>query len=159
MGNGVAYGGVAVFFKEEKCRLKPVNLVDNPDDFEILSAIGTLQGHTRKVVIIACYIPPNYNMTRGTGCLDYIQSLVIEAKRRYKDPYVIISGDFNQWDLGYVMEEFRDIKETVAGPTRGSRRIDRTFSNLDRVQDKGILNPLQGRSGLSTWKYQFSYYH
>ena len=31
----------------------------------------------------------------------------------------------------------------LVGPTRGSRSIDRTFSNLDEIRRAGVINPLQ----------------
>ena len=40
----------------------------------------------------------------------------------------MVSGDFNQWDLDHAMEELIDLREIIAGPTRGTKRIDRTFS-------------------------------
>ena len=65
-------------------------------------------------------------------------------KRRLKDPYIIVSGDFNQWDAAAALQEFTDIRETVGGPTRGGRTIDRTFTNFyDNVKEAGTLSPLQ----------------
>ena len=139
---GVSYGGVGLFFKEDQCNFKELRL-DNPGNFEILPAIGTVPGLSRKVALLACYVPPNYTVARGTACLNYIEELVIELKRRLKEPIVIITGDFNQWDIAQALQEFRDIKETCAGTTRGTRAIDRMFSNLDNVVESGTLDPLQ----------------
>ena len=140
--NGQAYGGVALFFKSDLCSFKEIHF-NNPDSFEIVVAAGSIRGHTRKVVAVGCYIPPNYATARGKACLDYIYNLVIEVKRRYKDPYIIVSVDFNQWDAAYALEEFRDIKESESGPTRGTSRIDRTFTNFESVNKTGILEPLR----------------
>ena len=139
---GMSYGGVALFYREDMCNFKKLDL-KNEDDFEVLVAVGSLVGHSRKIITIACYIPPNYPVPRGNSCLEYIASLVIEVKRRYKDPYIIISGDFNQWNPTPLFDDFTDIKETSDGPTRGNHIIDRTFHNFEQVTSKGILNPLQ----------------
>ena len=77
---GMPYGGVALFFKEDICNFKPVNICTN--DFEILVAAGSMRGHTRKVVIVAAYIPPNYNTQRANDCLDTIHGIIVEVKRR-----------------------------------------------------------------------------
>ena len=145
---GLTHGGVAVMFREEACSFKEIKF-DNHDNYEVLAVAGSIQGQKRKVLILACYIPPNYTSDRATGCLEYIYGLVIELKRRYKDPYLIVTGDFNQWNIGRALEDFIDVKESVAGPTRGSRTIDRTFTNFTNIKEAGVLAPLQtdGRDG------------
>ena len=85
----------------------------------------------------------NLTTARASACLDYIEQLVIELKRRLKDPYILVSGDFNQWKPEIALQEFRDMSETRAGPTRGDRTIDRTFSNLDSITKASTLSPLQ----------------
>ena len=42
-----------------------------------------------------------------------------------------------------ALQEFREISETAAGPTRGNRTIDRTFTNFESIKRAGTLNPLQ----------------
>ena len=86
---------------------------------------------------------PTSTQARATACLGYVEQLVIEMKYRLKDPYIIVSGDFNQRQLEVTLEENRDLKDTRAGPTRGDQFIDRTFSNMYNITDKGVLNPLQ----------------
>ena len=57
--NGVAYGGVALVWREGRIDFKQVR-VKNEDKFEVLVAAGSVIGQRRKVVILCCYIPPNY---------------------------------------------------------------------------------------------------
>ena len=139
---GVAYGGVGLFFKEDLCSFKQLKL-NNLGDFEVLPAVGSVQSLTRKVAVLACYVPPTYTVSRAGDCLNYIEELVIELKRRLKDPIIIVTRDFNQWGIDNALVEFWDIKETAAGPTRGNRTIDRTFTNLETITESGTLNPLQ----------------
>ena len=141
--SGVAHGGVALLFREEACNFKEISLSKDGQEFEVLTAVGSLQGHSRKVVAVACYIPPNVSVPQSNACLEHIMGLVIEAKRRYKDPYIIVSGDFNQWRIEKALEEFTDMHETVAGPTRGNRVIDRTFTNFEKIIESRILEPLE----------------
>ena len=56
---GLAYGGVGLFFKEDAVHFKRIDY-DNPENFEVLAAVGTLRGHCRKMVVIACYVPVSY---------------------------------------------------------------------------------------------------
>ena len=139
---GQCYGGVGLLFKEDLCNFKQIEL-NNPDEFEILTAIGSVQGLSRKIALIGCYVPPNYTTIRARKCMDHIEELVIEFKRRLKEPLIVVTGDFNQWPIESALVEFRDIKETASGPTRGTRCIDRTFTNFEMIKNAGTLLPLQ----------------
>ena len=75
--------------------------------------------------------------------MNYVEEVIIEMKRRVKDPYIVLAGDFNQWRPEEAVQEFTDIREVLGGPTRGSRRIDRVFTNFEQLLDSGTLNPLQ----------------
>ena len=55
---------------------------------------------------------------------------MIHVKRTYRSPFVVVSGDFNQWSLEKALEDFLDLREEDVGCTRGTRRIDRTFTNF-----------------------------
>ena len=118
-----------------------------------MTTAASLRGHSRKLVVVACYLPPGYSRTRGGEALEYIEGTVIELKRRYKDPYVVIAGDFNQWKIQDALANFADIKEVLVGCTRGRKAIDRLFVNFTRsVREYGTLEPLEteGEEGLAT---------
>ena len=123
-GRGFSHGGVAVAFKESTCTFKHLKN-HNPEGYEVLAAIGNLPGHTRKMIAIACYMPPGDCAARGKGCLEYIQNLVIKYKRKYKEPYLVVAGDFNQWDINEALSDFIDLSEANVGPTRDQVCIDK----------------------------------
>ena len=105
---------------------------------------GTIKGRTRKLLVLACYIPPSYSRQKGNGALDYIENIIIELKRRYTDPYIVVTGDFNQWKLENYLDSFPDIGEVAVGPTRGDKAIDRIFSNMGRsLVEAGTVLPLE----------------
>ena len=139
---GLSYGGVAIIYKDDLVNFKELKIY-NPDNYEVVAAVGSVQGITRKIATIACYMPPNLTVARARGCLDFLEQLVIEMKRRLKDPYILVAGDFNQWKLEDALQEFRDLFETDAGPTMGDRNIDRVFSNLENITEARTLAPLQ----------------
>ena len=78
-----------------------------------------MRGHSKKLVVVAAYIPPNYTVPKAKACLDYITDAVLEMRRRYVDPYVTVMGDFNQWDIPTALDDYIDIMEAPVGPTRG----------------------------------------
>ena len=141
--NGVSYGGVAVVWRE---KIGKTVLVDNknPKKYEVMTAATSLKGHSRKLLTIACYFPPGYSRIEGNGAIDYLEDLVVELKRRFQDPYIIIAGDFNQWEVENGLANFADIKEIKVGCTRGNREIDRVFTNISRsVTESGTVDPLE----------------
>ena len=61
---GVAHGGVAIVNKIGACTLDRIDL-PNPGEFEVLVAGSTVPGYARKLLTVACYLPPNYTVQRG----------------------------------------------------------------------------------------------
>ena len=76
---GFSHGGVALIFKMSSMNLKELSF-PNPDSFEVLGAVGTLLGHSRRFVVLGCYIPPGYSVARGKACLAYITDLVLHVE-------------------------------------------------------------------------------
>lgn len=114
----------------------------NPEKFEILPAVATITGMARKLVVVAAYIPPNYPAAWGAACLDFLDLLVLDIKRKYRNPLVVIAGDFNQWPVQEAVQEYPDLSEIHVGPTRGDRAIDRLFTNMSRnVVTSGSVPP------------------
>ena len=142
--NGVTYGGVAIIWKEAACAFREIKTLKNPEQFEILVGLGTVAGQSRKIVCVAAYLPPGYTKTKGEKALEFISDTVVDLKRRYNDPYIIVGGDFNQWNIEEALLDFADIREVDVGNTRGDRSIDKIFTNAARsVISSGTLAPLQ----------------
>ena len=89
---GFSHGGVAVAFRGSRCSFAALQ-THNPENYEVLAALGTIPGHSRKMLVLACYLPPGDSAARGHGCLDHIQDLLIQFKRKYSDPYIVVGGD------------------------------------------------------------------
>ena len=147
---GVAHGGVAVAYRTDSCSMKEIKIHDNPEKYEILVTLANLPGYSRKLVTVACYIPPGYPVARGRGALAHVEITLIEIKRLFRDPFIVVAGDFNQWEIQDVIAEFPDLRETDVGPTRRDRQLDRIFTNFGRsVIGAGTVNPLEVEPGHS----------
>ena len=73
---------------------------------------------------------------------------MIEVKRRFRDPFILVGGDFNQWLVEEALEEFPDIREANVGFTREEKCIDRMFTNFGRAQrSSGTVPPLDVEQG------------
>ena len=91
---GQTYGGVALLWRENACSARRINF-PNPGDFEVLPAAGSVRGHSRKLIILACYLPSNYSKQRSADELEHINDLIVHVERKFTDPFIIIAGDFN----------------------------------------------------------------
>ena len=79
-GRGVAHGGVAIVANNSACTLKRIDL-PNPENFEVMVALSTIPGYSRKLLTVACYLPPNYPVPKGREALDHIENVVHDLKR------------------------------------------------------------------------------
>ena len=116
----------------------------NPDDFEILAAVGKVHGVKSSVLCIACYAPPNMGSLRAGGMIVYLSDLIAEAKRTLGDVLIVVSGDYNQWPFQELLHKHPYLSELDHGPTRLDRSIDRTLVNFPRAIDtSGSSAPLE----------------
>ena len=83
-------------------------------------------------------------MQKGKDALSYIEDVILDLKRSYRDPFIVVGGDFNQWAVDEALSEFPDLREVPVGPTRNDRSIDRLFSNFGRViSESGTVPTLE----------------
>ena len=106
--NGVTYGGVALLWRQAEGSFKKI-AISNPDSFEIVAGAGSVRGFSRKVMAVGCYLPPNYTRAKGNQALEFITNTLVDIKRRYSDPFIILAGDFNQWRVEDAVADFPDL--------------------------------------------------
>ena len=107
-----------------------------------------MPGHSRRLVTVACCLPPVYAILHGRAALAHIEDVVLEVKQRFRDPFIIVAGDFNQWAVLEALEDFPDLKEAPVGVTRKDKCIDRMFTSFGRsIKEAGTLPPLESREG------------
>ena len=144
---GVSHGGVAIVSNLSNCTLQKIDM-PNPDNFEVLVTLSNVTGYSRKLLTVGCYLPPNYPIPRGRAALDHIEDVVREIKRQYRDPFLIVAGDFNQWAIHDALQDFPDLREALVGPTRKDRCIDRIFTNFGwSITESGTVPPLEPEPG------------
>ena len=141
--NGLSHGGVAIIYRDTWARSKDYEFA-NPDFYEVLPLRLDFAELTRPLFVVAAYIPPGYNVGRGRACLQHINDLVLDIKNKHQDPYIVVAGDFNQWEVGEALIDYLDLVEVATPPTRGDRNIDRVFTNwTDDITDAGCVPPLE----------------
>ena len=105
---------MAVFFRKSRLDLKEFK-VHNPGGFEVLQEVGRVAGIGIKLVVIACYLSPNYAVPCGKAALEHIVNCIIQAKRKYDNPMIVVSGDFNQWKISETNEDLWTSMKLKAG--------------------------------------------
>ena len=108
---------MAILYREEECSFKRI-LLPNPQDIEVVVGSVRFAGFAKLVVVVGCYLPPTYAPSYASAALDYVRYVVTHVKRTYNSPYVIVSGDFNQWKLEDALADFVDLEEAPVGATR-----------------------------------------
>ena len=73
---------------------------------------------------------------------------MIEIRRKYKEPFILVGGDFNHWKIEEALEEFADMREANVGSTRKDKCIDHMFTNFGWAQrSSGTVPPLDVEPG------------
>ena len=87
--------GVALIWNENYVSFKRTH-IEGDERFELLACVGSVTGHGRKIIAINCYLPPNLAMAEAEECMCCIAGAVVDLKKRYSSPFMLIAGDFNQ---------------------------------------------------------------
>ena len=117
-------------------------------NFEVMCATGRVGKIERRVVVFAVYVPPGIKV----GDLEKLRELlaleVAAAKQSYRNPIIIVNGDFNHRDVGDALCEVEKFDLLASGPTRGMNTIDLVYTNCaSNIKESATLPPLQAGGG------------
>ena len=139
---GYSSGGVAIAYRKSHLSMKEIVLPGN--NFELLFTEGTLPRFSRKFIAICCYMPPSLSSSSAKECLEFIVDAILEIKSRYKDPYIAIAGDFNEFKIDESLLDYPDIQCLKTAPTRGIKTLDLIFTNFsENIVESGVIDPLE----------------
>lgn len=103
---------------------------------------------SRKVVIFVVYVQPTLRAAELEELKEALSVEVGAARRSYKDPLILVSGDFNHRDVGAALNEVGDFDAVSTGPTRGNSTSDLVYTNaLSAQTDTRVLPPLESLGG------------
>ena len=142
---GYSTGGVAIAYQKADLSLKVVDMPGN--DYEFLFAVGSMPRFSRIFLAICAYLPPGLPASSVDSALCYLVDAILELKSRFKDPFITISGDCNNYHVSTYLANYPDISLLLTGPTRGDRTLDLIFTNFpDQITQLGTLDPLEDDS-------------
>ena len=132
---GLGHGGVATFYDKATCSLKkfPLNALKGPEkrDFEILACRGRLKGISREIVTFSVYLPPGIPGKKLTDIQEALTDAISEATAKANNPWLIVGGDFNRYDMNIVTQMVPELAVVATKPTRGSATLDYVFTNFN----------------------------
>ena len=138
-------GGVAIVFDSGTCNFKNRTLKHVPKEAEVMCIAGKV---ARRVVIFAVYVPPVTSVPVWESTREAIAVEVGVALKAYKNPIVMVTGDFNHRDMMGALNEVGSFAAIPTGPTRGLNTIDIIHSNVPEAHGETlVLPPLQASDG------------
>ena len=124
-------GGVSIVFDKSRANFRERKIAGNK--FEIVAAVGRVQGIAREIVVVSIYLPPKIRVAQLSEINDMLGDLVLQLKASAtgEGPLFFIGGDLNKRDISSAFEDFNDIERKNFDPTRGNVCLDILYSNAD----------------------------
>ena len=144
-------GGVAVAFDTASCNLKTRCLKHMPRKFKVMCVTGVAGKISRKVVIFVVYVQPTLKAAELEEMREALAVEVDAVTKAFKDPLVLVTGDFNHREFGAALNEVGDFDVLGTGPTRGESTIDLVYTNAVNAHvDTRVLPPLESIRGTTS---------
>ena len=103
---------------------------------------------TRKFIAISAYMPPGMSASSASACMSFLVDALLEFKTRYKDPFICIAGDFNNYSIQSYLDDYPDLSLLKTGPTRGNKTLDLIYTNFpSQIVESGTIEPLENDLG------------
>ena len=96
-------GGVA--FDSGSCNFKNGTLKHVSKEAEVICAVGVVGKMARKVAVFGVYVPPSTPATVWESTKESITVEVDAVLKAYKNPIILVTGDFNHRDMGGALNE------------------------------------------------------
>ena len=113
---------------------------------EIIAAVGKLPNVKKRIGIISTYIPPRLSALQRKKNIDFIEETIERLKKEYREPLILVGGDFNQTSIVPLLEKFPDVEEVITDATQKGRTLDKILINLTDTK-LTILSPLETDCG------------
>ena len=80
-------GGVAIAFNSKLCQFRKLSLNSlKKSKFEIVGAVGKLNGIKKEHIVFSCYIPPSYTRDQSISFFESLVDAISEACLLYTSP-------------------------------------------------------------------------
>lgn len=142
-------GGVCIAFNKRLANLKRFPLPTS--SFEVVCAVGKVNGFSKKIAIMTIYVPPQYNGDQVQQLCDYISECLEKVRATLGDSYVCVGGDINNKDIGPAFRNFPELVLLPGLPTRFGAALDLCYANFkNEVHEVSTHRPLENLRGVES---------
>ena len=142
-------GGVAIAFDTSTYNFKRRQLKHIPKELEIICAIGRVGKISRRITVFVVYVPPAIRASQFRELGEALSAEIAAVKGTYRDPGIIVMGDFNHRDVLPFLEEVEPMTTVGTGPTRGASTLDIVHTNMcGDIVESLVLPPLDAMHGI-----------
>ena len=102
------------------------------------------------MVVFVVYITPSIRAADLETLKEELTVEVGAARQAFKDPIIVVNGDFNHRDVGGTLNNVDDFHAVSTEPTRGDNTIDIVYTNVQQhinVNETRCLPPLRSNGG------------
>ena len=119
--------------------MKVLDITPRNNPHELCSVICSLHGTSRKIICIGAYLTTALDQASAEIFLEYFNDLLHSHKAKYRDPHIIVAGDWNKANTGIALDDFLSVREVPTPPTRGDEFLDLIFTNMSQSRgDRGL---------------------
>ena len=104
-------GGVSILYREGRAKVSEYKMKRRGHEVVIVRA--KLANNTRPMYIIGTYLSKRLSGAKGAELLTLINEGIHKIKSENANPYIIVAGDFNRWDVEKAYEDFEDWRRST----------------------------------------------
>ena len=127
-------GGCAMFYNENRFRVKEEDDMSIPNGVEVKWAIltpvaSTKQSRVKKIAVCTIYVAPNSQFKNET--IDHIIEATHLIKTKYNNEInFLMGGDLNHLDIKQILDSNGLMKQIVTVPTRKSATLEMILTDM-----------------------------
>ena len=135
-------GGVSIVYNKNKITGSQYNTKKSGS--EIIVGKFKIKQDSRCMFVIGVYLSTRMTKKEADKCIQTIIITINKIKLQHENPYIILGGDFNNYDITPILEDFADLKLHLTAPTRGNNTLDLAITNIeDKISNAQVYPPLR----------------
>ena len=134
-----AGGGISIIYNSNTLTGSEYNV--KKSGFEIAVGKFKLKNESRALFIIGTYLSTRLSKQEAEKNIQALVVIINKIKLQHESPYIVLGGDFNNFDISSITTDFIDLILINTDPTRGNRTIDLAICNVPVVENE-VYPPL-----------------
>ena len=140
-------GGVAIAYDNKKVKAAEYQLAGSSRNQEIIAAVVKDIASGIELFVVTVYLPPSMGRADVKKVTTVIAEHVAQIKAKKPEIRTLIGGDFNKKKFDSAVEDFPLIKLIQTGPTRGRRKLDLIYTDVETTSVE-LMEPIETEEGV-----------